>query len=156
MQFRDIAVPAWWKDHLMFLKKAESFLSLMWLLNQDKLSQTSKQDCITHLPSVLVTSGIQLYPAAQSPASHFPQKTVQLCQQHTGDKNLVEQRQDQHHKQTRAAVVHRSPAWGHPRAGAAGLSLSCRGSATSQLCLMKQQLNSLWLLLLFLFSEIHV
>lgn len=75
------------------LRKAEGLLSLryalMWLLNQDKRSQTSKQGCIIHLPPTLVPPRIQLYPTAQPPASHFPQKTAKLCRQHTGDKTVV-------------------------------------------------------------------
>jgi len=58
-------------------------------MNQDKLSQTSKQGCIIHLPSALVTAGDQLCSAASPPASHFPQKIAKLCKEHIGDKNLV-------------------------------------------------------------------
>lgn len=137
------------------LRKAEGLLSLRyaltWLLNQDKHSQTSKQGCIMHLPSALVPTRIQLYPTAQPPASHFPQKTAKLCHRR---QDCGREEQDQSCKETRTAMVHRSPARSWPQVRAGGPSLSCWGSATSQLFLIKQQLAPPWLVLLFLCSEV--
>lgn len=90
------------------LRKAEGFLSLrhalMWVLNWGEFSQMSKQGCIIHLQSALVTAGIQLYCAVWPSASLFSQKTGKLCQKHTKPKNLVVTQ-----SVLQAVLVHTSP-----------------------------------------------